>query len=148
MLRPGEEPDPAALLAPYAEEPAILIAVSGGPDSMALLWLAARWARFAGRPRVEAATVDHGLRPEARAEAQMVARAAKQWGVRHHILPWRGEKPVTRMQERARAARYALLEACAHRIGARVVLTAHHADDQAETVLFRLLRGKIGRAHV
>ena len=137
----GAAIDPATLFAPYAGARAILVAVSGGPDSMALLWLAAAWARGAGRPRIEAATVDHMLRPEGREEALLVARQAERLGVRHHILEWTGAKPVTRLQERARAARYRLLDACAAQIGADVLLTAHHADDQAETILFRLQRG-------
>jgi tRNA(Ile)-lysidine synthase len=141
MLSAGEEPDLGKIFAPFANARAILIAVSGGPDSMALLAMAARWARRARRPRIEAATVDHQLRPQSRDEAQLVAHFAEKLGVPHHTLVWSGEKPKTRLQERAREARYALLEACAKEIGADVLLTAHHADDQAETVLFRLLRG-------
>ena len=138
--------DETALFAPFERAPAILAAVSGGPDSMALMLLAARWGRGrggggSGRPRIEVATVDHGLRAGARAEAEMVARIAGSLGLPHHLLEWAGPKPATRLQERARAARYALLDACATRIGANVLWTAHHADDQAETILFRLQRG-------
>lgn len=131
----------AAAFAPIADEDAWLIAVSGGPDSLALLHMASAWA--AGHPRVGlfAATVDHGLRPESSAEARIVASHCASLGVPHAILPWEGPKPKTRLQERAREARYALLFQEARRRGARVVLTAHHADDQAETILFRLARG-------
>ena len=115
----------------------LLLAVSGGPDSLALMHLAARW----GRGRLHVATVDHGLRPGSASEAHGVAAAAQRLGLPHVILPWLGPKPQTRIQERAREARYALLAAHAQAIGARHVLTAHHADDQAETVLFRLGRG-------
>ena len=119
------------------ENTPLLLAVSGGPDSFALMHLAARWA---GAP-LHVATVDHGLRAESAAEAESVASAAKTLGLPHAILPWLGPKPRTRIQERAREARYALLAAHAQIIGARHILTAHHADDQAETVLFRLGRG-------
>ena len=112
------------------------LAVSGGPDSMALLYLAA--AAFPGR--IQAATVDHGLRPEAAAEAHLVARACVALGVAHHILSVTvgGEASV---QAAARRARYEALAGWArdHDLGA--LLTAHHADDQAETLLMRLARG-------
>ncbi|MFN3891654.1 MAG: tRNA lysidine(34) synthetase TilS [Beijerinckiaceae bacterium] len=130
------------LLAPAAVASGVLVAASGGPDSMALLDLAARWRNeAAARPAVFAATVDHGLREGSRGEAQMVARFASARGVPHAILDWTGEKPLTRLQERARDARYGLLVAQARCVGANFILTAHHADDQAETILMRLLRG-------
>lgn len=118
-------------------EPALLLAVSGGPDSTALLLMAAEW----GGTSLYAATVDHGLRPESAGEAVSVGRLAARLGVPHRILRWEGEKPRTRVQERARAARYDLLAGEAARVGARVIVTAHHLDDQAETVLMRLARG-------
>jgi tRNA(Ile)-lysidine synthase len=130
-----------ALFAPLSDAQGLLLAVSGGPDSTALLMMAADWAKAPGRPKVEAATVDHGLRPEARAEAREVGAHAKRRGVRHHLIEWRGEKPSTRIQERAREARYRLLAEKARAIGADHIVTAHHADDQNETILFRLLRG-------
>ncbi|HYA80449.1 MAG TPA: tRNA lysidine(34) synthetase TilS [Methylocystis sp.] len=134
-----EKLDPDALFAPLAAEPALLLAVSGGPDSVALMLLASRWSQ---RPeRTVVATVDHGLRPEAQDEALRVAEWARTLGFAHRLLRWEG-RPATRLQERARDARYALLAACARDIDARcAVVTAHHADDQAETILFRLTRG-------
>jgi tRNA(Ile)-lysidine synthase len=114
------------------------IAVSGGPDSLALLLLAA-----AARPGlIEAATVDHALRPESRAEAELVAGICEKLGVPHSILTveWK-EKPETAIQERARNARYGLLGRWAQEKGLRALLTAHHADDQAETLVMRMLRG-------
>ena len=132
--------DVDAILDPLAGAPALLLAVSGGPDSTALLLMAAGWARRRGGPRLEAATVDHGFRPEAADEARAVGALCERLGVPHAALPWRGEKPATRLQERAREARYALLASRAREIGAEIV-TAHHLDDQAETVLFRLFRG-------
>jgi tRNA(Ile)-lysidine synthase len=107
---------------------------------MALLHLAGEWRDAAG-VEISAATVDHALRAESRNEAEQVADWCAALSIPHHILTWVGDKPSTRLQERARQARYELLFNCARDIGADVIATAHHGDDQAETVLFRLLRG-------
>jgi tRNA(Ile)-lysidine synthase len=114
------------------------IAVSGGPDSMALPLLAA-----AARPGlVEAATVDHALRPESRSEAEMVADICGRLGIPHEILSVEWEaKPTSAIQERAREARYRLLTAWVRERGLSALATAHHLDDQAETLVMRLLRG-------
>ena len=114
------------------------VAVSGGPDSLALLLLAA-----AARPgRIEAATIDHGFRAEAAEEAAMVGRVCDQLGVRHSILTARWtELPETAIQERARSQRYRLLGYWAEERGLDALATAHHAEDQAETLLMRLARG-------
>ena len=114
------------------------LAVSGGPDSLALLLLAA-----AARPgMVEAATVDHALRPESRAEADMVAGLCGQLGIPHAILTaqWK-QKPQTALQERARIARYRLLGGWVQDRGLGALATAHHLDDQVETFVMRLVRG-------
>ncbi len=122
--------------------PALILAVSGGPDSTALLVLAARWAKRLKRaPKLVAVTVDHGLRPEAKREAQTVKRLARSLGVTHRTLRWAGRKPKTGLQETARIARYRLLAQAALREHCAHILTAHTLDDQAETVLFRLARG-------
>jgi tRNA(Ile)-lysidine synthase len=122
--------------------PGLVLAVSGGPDSTALLVLAARWAKQLKRaPKLIAVTIDHGLRPEAAREAAMVKRLARRLGVPHRTLHWRGRKPQSGLQEAARHARYKLLAQIATRARFAHVLTAHTLDDQAETVLFRLARG-------
>ena len=112
------------------------VAVSGGPDSMALLRLAA--AALPGR--VEAATVDHGLRPEAVDEAKLVASVCQGLGVRHEVLTVAVQMCAS-IQAAARDARYAALSDWASERGIAAVATAHHADDQAETLLMRFLRG-------
>ena len=111
------------------------LAVSGGPDSLALLLL----ARAALPDRIAAATVDHGLRPEAAQEADMVARVCASLDVPHRTL--RVEVPAGNVQSQARAARYAALADWMEAEGLEALATAHHADDQAETLLLRLNRG-------
>lgn len=118
-----------------------MLAVSGGPDSLALMRLAARWRDRGAGVALHVATVDHGLRPESRAEAIQVGAWARACGLPHEILVWPGEKPKTGVQEKARRARYALLFSHARAVGAEAVATAHHADDQWETILIRLARG-------
>ncbi len=130
------------LLAPLAGETSLLLAVSGGPDSIALMLLAAEWSRRNPPTTIAVATVDHGLREGSLEEAELVGEWARAQGFIHHLLRWRGPKPTTRLQERAREARYDLLCGCAKEIGPDcAIVVAHHADDQAETILFRLLRG-------
>ncbi len=114
------------------------VAVSGGPDSLALLLLAA--AAFPGR--VEAATVDHRLRPEGAAEAAFVAEICGQLEVRHATLALSWPQPPSgNVQALAREARYVELGAWAAARAIRWVATGHHLDDQAETLLLRLARG-------
>ena len=115
----------------------LAVAVSGGPDSFALLWLA--HAAFPGR--VHALTVDHGLRPGSDTEAETVARLCGSLGVPHATLAWRSDKPAANLQAAARTARYALMGNWCAATGIAWLATAHHADDQAETVLMRLARG-------
>jgi tRNA(Ile)-lysidine synthase len=130
------------LFASLKSAPALVLAVSGGPDSVALMWLAARWRRGLGRgPRLVAVTIDHGLRPEAAREARDVKRLARALELPHRTMRWTGAKPKTGVPAAARDARYRLLAQAARAVGATHVLTAHTRDDQAETLLMRLLRG-------
>ena len=134
--------DAKQLFADWKAAPAIVLAVSGGPDSMALMWLAARWRRALARgPRLIAVTVDHGLRPEAAREARDVKRLARTLDLPHRTLRWNGAKPKTGLPAAARAERYRLLAQAARASGATHILTAHTRDDQAETLLMRMLRG-------
>jgi len=139
---PVGEDEAAGLLAPLSAFPAVVLAVSGGPDSLALMHLTARWVRATPHaPRLSVATVDHALRAESAAEAAAVGLAASSLGLPHAVLVWTGPKPATGVQRAAREARYALLAAHAHTTGAGAIVTGHQADDQAETVLMRLLAG-------
>lgn len=116
-----------------------MLAVSGGADSCALLVGTARVREALGL-RVEVATLDHGLRPEARQEVEAVVRLAARWGLPCHVRQLRLE-PGSGVEARARVARYAALEALRHERGLQKVATAHTASDQAETLLMRLMRG-------
>ena len=131
------------LLDPLRHYETLILAVSGGADSSALMLLVSRWsARPEARPpRLLVATVDHGLRPGSGAEATAVGEAARRLGLAHEILVWSGPKPATGVQEAAREARYSLLDRLASAHDRTAIVTAHHLDDQAETVLMRLARG-------
>jgi len=118
------------------------VAYSGGPDSLALLFLAARWMRkHQGKGKLIAFTVDHGLRPGSAKEARQAGKMAREIGVTHRILCWEGEKPAKGVQAAAREARYHLMMQAMRREGLDTLLVAHHLEDQAETFLLRLARG-------
>ncbi|MCY1126988.1 tRNA lysidine(34) synthetase TilS [Frigidibacter sp. RF13] len=116
------------------------VAVSGGGDSVALLHLLNDW-RLEGGPDLAVVTVDHGLRPEAAAEAAGVAAAAKVLGLPHRILKWECGEESGNLPDRARRARYGLIADWAKAVGIGTVALGHTADDQAETLLMRLARG-------
>jgi tRNA(Ile)-lysidine synthase len=121
----------------------VALAVSGGSDSTGLMVLSAEWLAQTGgdASAIFVLTVDHGLRPQSASEARWVEAAALRLGFRHAVLPWLGAKPKTGLQAAARAARYALLADFMRAAGLGILLTAHTADDQAETLLMRLARG-------
>ena len=127
----------AALIGrPLTSDEPFAVAVSGGPDSLALL----RLAHGAFGDRVRAVTVDHAFRPESAAEAEGVAALCDRLGVHHAILV-RTREVAGSLQAAAREARYALMTDWCEDQGVAWLATAHHADDQAETMLMRLARG-------
>ena len=136
-----------SLFASLGRYDVLLLAISGGGDSMAMLELMAEWR---GRratllaPAIFVATVDHRLRQESAAEAEFVARRCAELGLDHEILSWNDAKPRSGLPNAAREARYRLLHQHAlHVAGAAscAVVTAHTQDDQAETLAMRLARG-------
>jgi tRNA(Ile)-lysidine synthase len=133
----------AALMAgcgPFEDRPHIAVALSGGPDSLALTLLLADWtAAFGGR--LTALTVDHGLRPDSADEARTVAGWMAAKGITHHILTWDGAKPVTGLMAAAREARYEHLNGWCRAEGVLHLAIAHQLEDQAATFLMRLRRG-------
>lgn len=132
-----ERADAAHLLSGLKDCPAVGIALSGGADSTALLWLC---AQFPG-PAFQSFIVDHGLRAQSAAEAEAAAATSRALGIPALILRWQGEKPASGLQAAARAARYGLMAEAAKAAGIGVILTAHQSDDVAETFLMRLARG-------
>jgi tRNA(Ile)-lysidine synthase len=118
------------------------LAVSGGADSMALMLLVRRWAaEQLHPPHCVVYTVDHGLRPEAGAETAFVAEEAARLGFDTRVLCWSGPHPRSGVLAAAREARYRLIAEAARADSISVVLTAHHRNDQAETILMRLAHG-------
>ena len=133
------------------EKGSLIVAVSGGSDSMAALLLTNAWAKKTGR-NIHAVTVDHGLRAEAASEAAFVAIVCDGLGIVHTTLAWDGMKPSTGISAAARNARYDLIEEFARDIGVRLIISGHTCDDQAETIMMRLARAQddkytSGRGH-
>ncbi|MBW8727791.1 MAG: tRNA lysidine(34) synthetase TilS [Inquilinus limosus] len=126
-------------LGPFDRPLRLAVAVSGGPDSMALSLLAARWARQRGG-QILALTVDHRLRPDSTAEAAATGAALARHDIPHRILTWT-DAPARASQDQARRARYGLLDQACRDAGIRDLAVAHHREDQAETVLLRLAKG-------
>lgn len=121
----------------------IVVAVSGGSDSIALLLLVSSWAKSVDAS-LQVVTIDHGLRPEAAAEAGFVSGVSEGLNLPHLTLAWDGIKPESGISQAARSARYQLLEEFACDIGAKTILVGHTANDQAETILMRSARGEEG----
>jgi tRNA(Ile)-lysidine synthase len=129
---------PEQLFARLAGARGLVLAVSGGPDSTALMSLVARWP---ARPPAVVVAVDHGLRPEAAEEARLAARNAEALGLPWRIMQAPPREGAGNLQDWARRARYACLAAAAREAGLDTIVTAHHREDQAETFLLRLARG-------
>ena len=132
-----------ALRAARAEEGfgRVLVAVSGGSDSLALLHLVHDWAALA-EVEVAAVTVDHGLRPESAGEAAQVGAICAGLGVVHEILRWQGWDGQGNLQSAARTARYDLIAGAVPGLGPpSLIVLGHTRDDLAETFLMRLARG-------
>ena len=127
-------------LGPFEYDPHIAIAVSGGGDSIALTYFAHEWAKSNGG-QVTVLTVDHGLRPDSRSEAERVGGWINALGMTHQILSWQGEKPKSRIQAMARDARYRLMDKWCKDNGVLHLLVAHNENDQAETYLMRKEHG-------
>jgi len=113
----------------------IAVAVSGGADSLCLLLLSAKDFN------VTALTVDHRLRSDSAKEAEWVAGVCRKNNIPHETLVWEGEKPDANIQANARDARYGLMQEWCKANKVATIVTAHHMDDQAETVMLRLARG-------
>ncbi|MBT5157275.1 MAG: tRNA lysidine(34) synthetase TilS [Rhodobiaceae bacterium] len=119
----------------------VALGVSGGGDSLGLLALAAKAQNLKKAPQFSVLTVDHGLRPEARAEAKRVAAACKKLGLKQVTLRAKEKLSASDVQQQARLLRYRLMAQWCARHKAEALVLAHHQDDQAETVLMRLARG-------
>lgn len=122
------------------EDKVVAVGVSGGADSLALVYRLNEYGQKNGI-KVVALTVDHQLREESSREAEYVAGLMKKEGIEHHILVWDGDKPQTGIEEAARQARYDLIGQYCREHGIRILAMGHHQQDQAETFLLRLQRG-------
>jgi tRNA(Ile)-lysidine synthase len=117
------------------------VAVSGGGDSLALMHLAAGYAKANKLAAPVVLTVDHGLRSSSAKDARQVVAWAKQIGLKAQLLRWRGKKPSSGVEAAARQARYRLMGAWLQKHKIATLLVGHNQDDQAETFLLRLARG-------
>lgn len=123
-------------LGPFEDMPHLAIATSGGSDSLCLTFLACHWVRQRGGT-LTSLIVDHGLRSDSEAEANQTRDLLAAHQIPTVILKWTGEKPVSRIQERAREARYRLLLKWCHDHQVLHLLLGHHQDDQRETFQLR-----------
>ena len=128
------------LLEKYYESKPIALAVSGGPDSTALMFLVSKSKKIK-KNDVTILTVDHALRKESKSEVDLVKSNAKRIGFKCKILKWNGVKPSSGIQEAARKARYSLMLSWCEKNSVNQLFLAHHLDDQVETFLMRLSKG-------
>ena len=139
---PLDDAETDRLFAPLEAYSHLVVAVSGGSDSICLMLLANQWReRCKAAPRLSVLTVDHGLRTQSRNEAEQVAGWARAVGLDHATLRWTKPKPMSGVQDAARRARYQLMSEWCAGNGAQGIVTGHTLDDQAETVMMRLARG-------
>ncbi|WP_457298390.1 tRNA lysidine(34) synthetase TilS [Phyllobacterium sp. P5_D12] len=139
----NQDIDPASVFdaIDFKELRSVIVAVSGGSDSLALLYLLISYrAAQSTFPKIIAVTIDHGLRPESADEAHFVAGLCKTAGIEHRILNWDGPKPDTGLSAKARDVRYELLCRAARDAGTDMILTGHTLDDQIETFVMRSAR--------
>ena len=130
------------LFSSYINHDRIALAVSGGRDSMALMYLVYRWkAHLALNIEIEVLTVNHNLRKAAEDECGFVQKIAKNYGFKHKVLIWEHEHVETSIQEKARKARYQLMLDYVREENIDTILTAHTSDDNIETFIMRLAKG-------
>ncbi len=140
------------LFAPIINKAKVGIAVSGGADSLALMLLVNQWSKAQNNsPTIFVYSIDHGLRESSKSEVAFVLSEASKLGLIARGLSWEGNKPNSGLQKKAREARYKIIAKAMQRDGVDILLTAHHAGDQAETILMRLshasgISGLIGMA--
>jgi tRNA(Ile)-lysidine synthase len=149
VLPTNADPDlnPASIFDPidFSGKRSVVVAVSGGSDSLALLYLLLEFRRAQSSfPEIIAVTVDHGLRPESGDEARYVGELCTRSGISHRIVQWMGPKPKTGLSAKSREARYGLLCQAAHDAAAGIILTGHTLDDQIETFAMRSARAGEG----
>jgi tRNA(Ile)-lysidine synthase len=139
-VSPSEFDEWISAIGYFEPNPAIVVATSGGADSMALLLLARDWVADRNGKLISL-TVDHCLRPESAQEAQQVGNWCQKLSIEHHILRWEhASHPLSSIQDSARKARYNLILEYCRQNHILHLLTAHHLNDQAETLFFRLAR--------